>query len=121
MDPRPTVAPSQSQIRNSITQNCPALAFGPASRIETGLYNGGAGGPDRRKYRQSIPGQTFAIFHFGTGVKLGLDLYALAVDSTVGPEVFEFDPRMERSYRLRLRSQLARARMGSQFCRMATT
>jgi hypothetical protein len=65
--------------------------FGPTLNIETGPYNGGAGGADNGSIANPIPGQGVADLHFGTGVSGG-DLFALAGYNTVGPEVFEFDP-----------------------------
>jgi hypothetical protein len=65
--------------------------FGPTLNIETGLYNGGAGGPDNGSIANPIPGQGIADLHFGNGVSGG-DLFAMAGYPNVGPEVFEFDP-----------------------------
>ena len=67
--------------------------FGPTLSIETGLYNGGAGGPDNGSIANPTPGLGVADLHFGTGVSGG-NLYALAGYDTRpgGPEVVEFDP-----------------------------
>jgi hypothetical protein len=67
--------------------------FGPTLSIETGLYNGGAGGPDNGSIANPTPGLGVADLHFGTGVNGG-DLYALAGYDTRpgGPEVVEFNP-----------------------------
>jgi hypothetical protein len=65
--------------------------FGPTPTIETGLYNGGAGGPDNGSIPNPLPGTGIQDLHFGSG-PTGGDLYALAGYPTQGPFVYVFDP-----------------------------
>jgi hypothetical protein len=62
--------------------------FGPTLSIESGLYNGGAGGPDNGNIANPTPGLGVAVLEFANDG----NLYALAGYPNLGPEVFKFDP-----------------------------
>lgn len=61
--------------------------FGPTVSVETGPYNGGAGGPDNGGFLNPIPGRGIQNLHFGAA-----GLYIVSGYPTQAPEVFIVDP-----------------------------
>lgn len=61
--------------------------FGPTVMVETGPYNGGAGGTDNGGFLNPIPGRGIQNLHFGTA-----GLYIVSGYPTSAPEVFIVDP-----------------------------
>jgi hypothetical protein len=61
--------------------------FGPTVSVETGPYNGGAGGPDNGGFTNPIPGRGIQNLHFGAA-----GLYIVSGYPTQAPEVFIVDP-----------------------------
>lgn len=61
--------------------------FGPTATVETGPYNGGAGGADNGSFLNPIPGRGIQNLHFGAG-----GLYIVSGYNTLAPEVFLVDP-----------------------------
>ena len=61
--------------------------FGPTVQVETGPYNGGAGGADNGGFLNPIPGRGIQNLHFGAA-----GLYIVSGYPTSAPEVFIVDP-----------------------------
>src|SRR5579864_2767877 len=57
--------------------------FGPTVSVESGPYNGGAGGADNGGFPNPIPGRGIQDLHFGAG-----GLYVVSGYPTLSPEVF---------------------------------
>jgi len=93
--------------------------FGPTVNIETGLYNGGAGGPDNGHIVNPLPGTGVQNLHFGAGPGGG-DLYAVAGYPSQGLSFMSSTLPPGQSFHLWLPWQRTQGRTGLPSCPMAT-